>query len=175
MTQCIGHDATTDLNDAVLRIAGEEPQIAVERERESDPDGVSVHGGDDGFADAPCRRRNRIGTESRRVRSLEHVGSAGEIGTGAERRRRPREHDHAHCVVGIGHSVEVTEGTTHRTAEGVPRVGTVQGGDKHTIVMKFGKKIGGTGIDRSHHHETFLGAAAFTAATVFAIHESEIG
>jgi hypothetical protein len=59
----IGHHAAAHLDHAVLPLAREDPQIALERHREAEADRVAVHRGDHRLADRERGRIERGGAE----------------------------------------------------------------------------------------------------------------
>ena len=59
MGERVTHHASPNLDHPVLRIGREDPDVALQRQGEPDPDGMPVHGRDDGLAYLPRRRRGR--------------------------------------------------------------------------------------------------------------------
>src|SRR6185369_13363967 len=99
----------THVQEAALGLAREDPDVALHREREADPDGVPVHGGDDGLADRERRRLDPRRTELGLVALLEGRPARFEIGTDAERLARAGHDDGAHVVVRIAVAIRLPE------------------------------------------------------------------
>jgi hypothetical protein len=68
------------------------------------------------------------------------------ICAGAEGWRSSSNNDNSHCVIGIGHFVNVAERATHGSTECITRLWSIQSCDKNTIVAKFTQKISCAGL-----------------------------
>ena len=86
-----------DLNDAVLCVGREEPDVALQGQRQAQPDRMPVHRGDHRFGERPRGHIDARRAE-RRPRLGEGPLTRGEVGAGAERGRRAGQHDDADGV-----------------------------------------------------------------------------
>ena len=129
----VADDSAPNLNDAVARVGGEEPDVALQSQRQPQPDGVAVDRGDHRLGQRP---RGHVDTRRAepRPRLRERVLTVTEIGARTERRRCAREHDGPDVVVAVAGPVGVRELLAHPVADGVALPRPVQGDGRHTGV-----------------------------------------
>ena len=144
----ITDDAPPDLHHAVTRVGGEEPDVALQGQRQAQPDGVAVDGGDHRLGQCPCRHVDAGRTETG-PRFGEGLLTAAEVGAGAERRRRAGQHDHPHRVVAVAGAVGVGQLVAHPVADRVALLWPVErdGGHAAVDVEQQCAVSGGASID----------------------------
>ena len=129
----VADDAAPDLHDAVLRVGGEQPDVALQRQRQAQPDRVPVDRGDHRLGQRPRRH-----VDARRAESRPWLGEGAiaraEVGTGAERRRGAGQHHDTDRVVPVAAPVGVGQLLAHAVADGVALLRPVQRDGCHTTV-----------------------------------------
>jgi len=106
--------------------ARDEAQIALQSERQAEPDGVAVQRRDDGLAQREGGRVHGGGAEVGVLGRLEGGRATAEVRARAEGGSGAGQHDDAHRVVRVAAAVRVAELLAHAAAEGVALLGTVQ-------------------------------------------------
>src|SRR4029077_10103678 len=82
----ITDDTPPDLHQAVTSVGGEEPDVALQGQRQAQPDGVAVDGGDHRLGERPCGHVDTGRTETGPGFG-EGLLTTADVGAGAERRR----------------------------------------------------------------------------------------
>ena len=134
MGEAVAHHAPSHLDDAVLGLGGEDPDVALEGQGQSHPDGMAVDGGDDQLPHLPGRHGDRGGAEGISGGGGEGFGPGAEIGTGAEGGRGPGDHHRPHPVVLIATAVGISQLIAHAAAEGIANLRAVEGDGGDPVV-----------------------------------------
>jgi hypothetical protein len=129
----ITDDAPPDLHNAVTRVGGEEPDVALQGQRQAQAHGVSVDGGDYRLGQRPCGHVDP-GRRKSRPRFGEGPLTAAEVGAGAERGRGTGQHDHPHRVVAVANPVGVGQLVAHPVADRVALLWPVERNGGHAAV-----------------------------------------
>jgi hypothetical protein len=115
------------VGEGELRLARDQPDVALHGERQPDTDGVAVDRGDHRLAHFPGRKRDRVGAELGLFALRERVGPHRHVGADAERAARTGHDDSAHVVTGIALAIRGRERGSHGPGEGVALRGAVEG------------------------------------------------
>ena len=129
----ITDDAPPDLHHAVTRVGGEEPDVALQGQRQAQADGVAVDSGDHRLGERPCGHVDP-GRRKARPRFGEGLLTAAEVGAGAERGRGAGQHDHPDRIVAVAGAVGVGQLVAHPVADRVALLRPVERDGGHAAV-----------------------------------------
>ncbi len=133
MRHAVSQDTPPHLGHSIFGVLGDDPDVGLQCDGQSYPDGMAVDRRDHRGAQFECRGLGRRRGERVTRRRIERVCRSGEVGPRTERVPRAGEHDRTHLVIVVAVPVCLIEQRAHPCGVGVAPLRPVQGEQGDTV------------------------------------------